>query len=154
MPLYLRTHVLYVLFACLFGPGASLASQVTEEELTKGPWQFGLVGDARSMPIGLAFKTGVTAAVVTLLPDGKARIQVPCRNDEFIEKIGENLVYTGSWNLTNDRLSLSVSFRGHVQTEAGRVEIHGEEMSLFQRNGVVRRLGRFLSDVNAPCRYD
>lgn len=150
----MRIQTLLAFLFTLCSQGASVANPVTEQELTRGPWQFGLVGNARSMPIGLAFNSGVTAAVVRFLPDGKARVEIPCRNDEFIKKIGENMVYIGAWKLINDELSFTVSFRGHAQTETGRVEIQGEEMRLFQKNGVIRSLGRFHADVNEPCRYE
>lgn len=144
-----------VVSVALLNAGTSFAGQVTERELVRGPWQLGLVGKARAMPVGLAFQTGVTAAVLRLLPDRTARVETPCRNEDFIKKIGENLVYKGTWELgKDDVLVYTVSFRGHSQTESGRVEIRGEEMRLYQSNGVVRQLGRFYGNVDEACRYE
>ncbi len=107
------------------------------------------------MPVGLAFKTGVTAAVLRLLPDHSARVEIPCRNEEFIKQIGGDLIYTGTWELRGgDILAFNVSFRGHPQSESGRIEIQGEEMRMYQANGVFRRLGRFYTNLQDACKYE
>lgn len=131
------------------------AGQDIRAELIRSPWQFGLVGKARSWPVGLAFQKGITAAVLTLSPNGQARSEIPCRNEEFIKRVGEEVVFTGTWELGPDNeLTYTVSFRGHPQTESGRVEIEGDELRLIQSNGQVRRAGRFLGNVQEACRYE
>lgn len=154
---HMSSHILRIslLFVIVLLVGHAHAGQDIKAELTKTPWQFGLVGKARSWPVGLAFQKGVTAAVLRLLPDGQARSEIPCRNEEFIKKIGEEVIYIGTWELrAENELTYTVSFRGHPQTESGRVEINGDELRLIQSNGNVRRAERFFGNVQEPCRYE
>jgi hypothetical protein len=145
------THLLAPVF--MLWLNTATAGGVNEAELTKTKWQYGLVGEARKVPIGQAFQTGITAAVLTFSADKSARIELPCRNEEVIKQVGE-VVFVGTWELKdNDQLSFTVSFRGQSQKETVRVEMQGEEMRFVLDNGRVRELGRFHADTNAPCLF-
>ncbi len=126
-----------------------------KDELLKTPWQFGLVGQARSLPAGLAFQKGVTASVLRLLPNGEARIELPCRNEQLIKEVGEEPIFVGTWTLSDDnQLTYTVSFRGHPKTESAKVSIDGDELHLTVASGKVRKAGRFYGNVQEACRYE
>jgi hypothetical protein len=136
------------------GPESPNVQDITSE-LTRTPWQFGLTSKARTLPNGLAFQKGVTAAVLRLLPDGQARVETPCRNEDFIKKIGEELVYVGTWTLLRgNELTYTVSFRNQTQTESGSIDIDGEEFRFKKTDGTIRTAGRFYGSVQEPCRYE
>jgi hypothetical protein len=132
---------------------AARADAVTKDQLTAGSWQYGLVGDARSLPIGLAFQKGITATVLTLYPNQTLRMNIPCRNEEFIRQFGDFQI-EGIWELKGaNELILTITFRGQSRVESSRVEINGDELLLTSSGGEVRKLGRFNADLNAACTY-
>ena len=152
-------HYLMHRLACLLTvtsiAGDACADQNIDDELTKTPWQFGFVGEARALPTGLAFRRGITAGVLRLLPDGQVLFEIPCRDEAIIKLIGDGPVFAGTWTLRRgDELTYTISFRGDQLTESGRVEIDGEELHLIRGNGTVLRAGRFHGNVREPCRYD
>ncbi len=126
----------------------------TEVALTQGSWQYGLYGEARVLPVGLAFKRGITATVLTLKPDGTLRMEIPCRNEEFIAKHGE-VLFTGTWKLQQENLLvLNLSFRGESRVETSTVTFQGEVLTLTSRTGEDKHLGRFYGNVSAPCVFE
>lgn len=122
--------------------------------LTGSRWQYGLHGAARKMPIGLAFKRGITATVLTLKLDGSLRMDIPCKNEEFLRQFGGEFHIDGTWELKRQNtLTLKSVFRGESMTEVVSVVVEGEEL-VFDSPGVQKRLGRFTGDIAQPCTYE
>jgi hypothetical protein len=131
---------------------------IAEKDIV-GSWQVGLVGAARNMPVGLAFRSGVTSAVFTFLPDKTMRMEVPCREEAFIRENGEILL-TGTWELKKDgtlvqRLEAKDGkFKGEKLVETVSASLELDALVLTQQDGQKTQLGRFAADVKAACKYE
>lgn len=145
-----------LLLALLCALAASLpasAKPVTARTLIDGPWQFGLYGRARDMPVGRAFKSGITATVVTFRPDGTLRMDIPCRDEEFLRSNGGEFHLDGTWTLQpSGALELVMSFRGETRTEKYTASLENDDLVVLAGNGGTKRLGRFKADLSAACR--
>ena len=132
----------------------AFAAPPTAQDLRSGPWQFDLHGTARSLPIGLAFKRGITATVVTFKEDGTLRMDIPCRNEEFLRSIGGEFRIDGTWELVPpSELRMTTRFRGEQRTESYSASLENEELLLSGTAGS-KRLGRFMADLTAACLYE
>lgn len=119
----LSPNLLKLLVAVSFSQAVSaMAATPTEQQLVMGPWQYGLYGAARGLPVGLAFQKGITATVVTFYPDHSLRVEIPCLNEGFIREHGE-VVFRGTWSLRNDELSMTWMFRGASHSETSSAQM-------------------------------
>ena len=133
--------------------GLAQAAPIDESDIV-GSWQIGLVGDARNLPIGLAFRTGITAAVLTFNSDKTLRIEMPCRDESFIREHGE-LLLTGTWDLKDgSELVQVLEYRGDKKTETSSVSFESGTLVQVVGNSKKIKLGRFAGDVNAICKYE
>ena len=118
-----------------------------------GAWQYGLVGEARRIPVGLAFQKGLTATVVTFSPDHTLRVEIPCRNEQFIRQNGE-VVFDGTWSLAGGTLLMEWTFRGQrIPTKPATVGFEGGDLILTEAAGS-KHLSRFQGDTQASCVYE
>jgi len=127
-------------------------SNLTDAQLI-GAWQYGLVGNARGIPSGLAFQKGITATVVTFNIDYTLRVEIPCRNEEFIRQHGE-VVFDGTWSLVDGTLQMDWTFRGQrIPAKPAIAKIESGDLVLTEAAGS-KRLGRFQGDTQTPCVYE
>jgi len=144
-----------LLAASVLANGQLYAQTVSKEQLTVGPWQYGLYGNARGLPIGLAFKQGITATVLTLKTDGSLRMDIPCKNEEFLRTVGGEFHIDGTWELRSaNNIVMTITFLGQSRKESAEASIHENELHLTYPHGEIRRLGRFYADVNDQCVFD
>jgi hypothetical protein len=133
---------------------SSHAAPLTSVDLTAGPWQFGLDAATRSLPVGAAFKQGMTGTVVTFRSDGTLRMDLPCRDEEFLRSTGGSFHIEGTWSLApQGALSLTLSFGAEKRVENYVATMEGSEVVL-RAGGATKRLGRFQNDLSAACRYE
>ena len=145
---------LSILIAGLAASPIANAEQSLREVLTGSRWQYGLYGSAKSLPIGLAFQRGITATVLTLNADGSMRMDIPCRNEEFLRRVGGEFHIDGTWQLSEaNELTLKPTFRGETKTEKVVVVLE-EDVLVFESSAGTKRLGRFNADVSKPCTYE
>lgn len=141
-----------VLLVTLTAPLPSSAKPITAQTLIDGPWQFGLYGRARDMPVGRAFKSGITATVVTFRADGTLRMDIPCRDDEFLRSNGGEFHLDGTWTLQpSGALELVMDFRGETRKEKYTASLENDDLVVLAGNGGTKRMGRFKADLNAAC---
>ncbi len=139
----------------LAAPCAQAAKPLTAQTLIDGPWQFGLYGRARDIPVGLAFKSGITASVITFRPDGTLRMQMPCRNEEALRLAGGEFRIEGTWTLqASGDLEFVVDFRGEKRTEKYVASLENDDLIVLAGGGGKKRLGRFKADLDAPCVFE
>lgn len=142
--------------AATFLPAISqtVDGSTARERLVNGPWQIGLYGNARNIPSGLAFKRGITAAVFTFTPDGKLRVNVPCRNDDFLRTVGGEFQIEGEWTLDEKQLSYTIQLRGYPKTEMYALSLNGNDLEFTDAGGKTLRLGRFFGDLREVCTFE
>ena len=142
--------------AATFMPAISQTADgaTARERLVNGPWQIGLYGNARHLPSGLAFKRGITAAVFTFTPDGKLRVNVPCRNDDFLRIVGGEFQIEGDWTLDEKQLSYTIYLRGYSKMETYVVSLNGNDLEFTEAGGKKLRLGRFFGDLREACTFE
>ena len=124
------------------------------DRLVNGPWQIGLYGNARHIPAGLAFKRGITAAVFTFDAGGKMRVNVPCRNEEFLRSVGGEFQIDGAWALDGRQLKYTISVRDYSKTETYLVSFNGNDLEFHDVGGERLRLGRFFGDLSETCTFE
>lgn len=145
---------LSILFAGLVALPLANAQQSLRELLMGSRWQYGLYGNVKRLPIGLAFQRGITATVLTFNPDGSMRLDIPCKNEEFLRKVGGEFHIGGSWQLSEpNELTLKPTFRGETKTEKVLVVVD-EDVLVFESPTGTKRLGKFNADVSKPCTYE
>jgi hypothetical protein len=156
----LGSNMLRVALALALVPASvSAVSQTADlapiqDRLVNGPWQVGLYGNARNIPAGLAFKRGITAAVFTFEPDGKMRVNVPCRNEEFLRSVGGEFQIDGTWTLDASELKYTIFIRGYSKTETYLVSFNGNDLEFLESEGKRLRLGRFFGDLGETCTFE
>ncbi len=141
--------------ACVMPAPASAARPVTAQTLIDGPWQFGLYGRARDLPVGLAFKDGITAMVATFRPDGTLRMDIPCREEEFLRSVGGSFQIDGTWTLQpSGELDLVMDFRGETRREKYKVSLENDDLVVLAGATARKYMGRFKGEIGAACRYE
>jgi hypothetical protein len=147
-----RLIIALAMLVALAAPLPASAKPVTAQALIDGPWQFGLYGRARDMPIGFAFKSGITATVVTFRADGTLRLDIPCRSEEFLQSLGGEFHIDGTWTLQpSGALELVMDFRGETRKEKYSASLENDELIVLAGGGGTKRMGRFKADLNAAC---